>query len=83
MDRNVKFVDGSCDSFGNPAPGHAQSDEAGVIKSGPYAGGSTGVGSRFDYFLPEVPVGDIPGPVAEDMPPWLRELCAGRPLRRS
>ena len=40
-----------------------------------------GAGSRFDYFLPEGPVGDILEP-ADDTPLWLRELCEGRPLQR-
>ena len=58
VDRNVKFVEGSCDAFGNSPPSRAGSDDDGVIESGPYAGATKGAGSRFDYFLPDTPVAD-------------------------
>jgi hypothetical protein len=81
VDRNVKYVDGSCDSFGNPPP-EGEGGEAGVVESGPYAGQFKGAGSRFDYFLPEVPVGAVLEPAEADTPLWLRQLCEGRPLER-
>ena len=77
VDRNVSFVTAPVDHFGNTAPPPGEVN-GGVIESGPYAGGSKGLGSRFDFWLPDAPLGAAP-PLA---PPWLASLCAGRPLAR-
>ena len=83
IDRNVRFAaDGvAVDHFGNAAPTEGQQQGGvGAIESGPYAGGSKGAGSRFDYWQP--PDGGLEAAIGDDMPTWLQTLVQGRPLQR-
>ena len=69
------------DHFGNVPPAADAESTDDVILTGPYAGGTKGAGSRFDYWLPQDQgFGEVEaGP---DMPEWLQSVVAGRPLSR-
>ena len=80
VDRNVSFVEGLVDHFGNVPPGDDAEDNA-VIESGPYAGQSKGAGSRFDFWLPaDGGLDNID--LGADMPAWLQTMVAGKRLTR-
>eukprot|EP01051_Picozoa_sp_SAG22_P006742 SAG22_NODE_451_length_10354_cov_5.184983_11_plen_161_part_00 len=87
VDRNISFVPGRCDHFGNPDPDAGDGDGSGdgeLIVTGPYAGAQKGENGRFTYWLPD---GPVPSNLVAVLPPgavpeWVATLSAGGELER-